>query len=331
MIAKRKIGNTDLELTTITFGAWAIGGWMWGGIDEKEAIRALETAIDLGMTSIDTAPVYGFGYSEELVGKVISKKRDKVQVLTKYGMRWNGKQGKFYFSTRDALGHPVEIYNFGGKESVIKECEESLTRLKTDYIDLYQMHWPDSSTPIEETMEAIEILLKQGKIRVSGVSNFDKALIDRTNQQVLQASDQVPYSMVKRDIEAELIPYCMDNNISIIAYSPLQRGILTGKIKPGHKFNEGDHRPDTPYFKEENVRKINGFLNKIKPIADNHNASLAQLVLNWTTMQPGITTVLAGARNEQQVSDNAKSLSFTISEEEMNTINTALSALSLDA
>ena len=159
MITTRKIGNTDLQLTSITFGAWAIGGWLWGGSDEKEAIRAIETAIDLGMTSIDTAPIYGFGYSEELVGRVIGQKRDKVQILTKYVMHWNKKKGKHYFSSIDNDGHPVDIYTYGGKESVIRECEESLVRLNTDYIDLYQMHWPDETTPIEETMEAIEIYM----------------------------------------------------------------------------------------------------------------------------------------------------------------------------
>jgi aryl-alcohol dehydrogenase-like predicted oxidoreductase len=178
-------------------------------------------------------------------------------------------------------------------------------------------------------MEAIEILLSQGKIRASGVSNFDVALLQRSHQKVTQASNQVPYSMVKRDIENDLIPFCIDHNIAIIAYSPLQRGLLTGKIKAGHAFKEGDHRPDTPYFKKDNIRKVNDFLEGIRPIAKEHGASLAQLVLNWTAVQPGITVVLAGARNEQQVRDNAKALSFRLSEEEINGINEALAQLHL--
>jgi aryl-alcohol dehydrogenase-like predicted oxidoreductase len=325
-----KLGKTDVQITTITFGAWAIGGWMWGGSDENEAIRAMEEAIDLGMTSIDTAPIYGFGYSEQLVGKVTKDKRHKVQLLTKYSLRWQDRQGAFYFSSAMRDGKPVDIYKYGGKESVLRECEDSLRRLQTDYIDLYQMHWPDDTTPIEETMEAMEILLDQGKIRACGVSNFSHSQLESAHAAVPQASNQVPYSMVKRDIEDEVVPYCIDNNISIIAYSPLQRGILTGKMKPGHHFNKGDHRPDTPYYKDRNIVAINKMLDQIRPVAESHDASLAQLVLNWTATQPGITAVLAGARNPDQVRDNARALSFSLSVEELNTIESALEKVHLD-
>lgn len=325
-----KLGHSDVKISKITFGAWAIGGWMWGGNDENDAIRAIEKSIDLGMTSIDTAPIYGFGYSEELVGKVTENKRDKVEILTKYCMRWNSKQGVFYFNSTDLDGKPVDIYTFGGKDSVIKECEDSLRRLRTDYIDLYQMHWPDTSTPIEETMEAIELLLEQGKIKAAGVSNFSKELLERTNKKVMQASNQVPYSMVLRDIEKELVPYCLENDIAILAYSPLQRGLLTGKITKNYPFKKGDHRPGTPHFKAGNIKRVNTFLDQIRPIAAGYDASLAQLVLNWTIQQPGITSALAGARNAKQVEENAGALNFNLTGEEINTINGYLDQLDLE-
>ena len=159
-----KLGNSDLEVSQICFGAWAIGGWMWGGTDEAAALRALDAAIDTGVTSIDTAAVYGFGLSEEIVGKAIQGKRDKVQILTKYGLRWDDTRGEFFFATQFNDGTPANIHRFAGRQSIIEECENSLRRLNTDYIDLYQQHWPDDTTPVEESMEALEQLIKQGKV-----------------------------------------------------------------------------------------------------------------------------------------------------------------------
>ncbi|MFW5657105.1 MAG: aldo/keto reductase [Bacteroidota bacterium] len=319
-----KLGTSDVEVTRITFGAWAIGGWMWGGADRLEALTAIDAALDYGVTSIDTAPVYGFGRSEEIVGEAIKGKRDKVQILTKYGMRWNTTKGQFAFDSKDNEGKDVRIYKYSAKNSVLKECEASLKRLGTDYIDLYQIHWPDDTTPIDETMEAIEKLLKQGKIRAAGVCNYDAGRLDKARLSVHIVSNQVPYSMVQRDIEEELVPYCVNNNTSILAYSPLQRGLLTGKITKDYQFNDGDNRPGSPYFQEKNLVKINAFLDKIKPIADGKNASLAELAINWTLQQTGITVALVGARNPKQVESNVKALDFEITADEMNAINTEL-------
>jgi aryl-alcohol dehydrogenase-like predicted oxidoreductase len=324
-----KLGNSDLEVTDICFGAWAIGGWMWGGTDEAAALRALDAAIDSGVTTIDTAAVYGFGLSEEIVGKAIQGKRDKVQILTKYGLRWDDPRGKFFFATQHDDGTPVTIHTYASKESIILECENSLRRLKTDYIDLYQQHWPDPSTPVEESMEAIQQLIQQGKVRAAGGSNYSVDEMSRAGTVIAQASNQVPYSMVKRDIEEDIVPYCLDNNIGIIVYSPMQRGILSGKIRAGHKFNPGDSRPDTPYYKPENVRRINEFLERIKPVADGKGVNLAQLVLRWTLQRPGVTTVLAGIRNEDQLRENAVALEFELSPEEMDFINKHLDELEL--
>ena len=324
-----KLGNSDLEVSEICFGAWAIGGWLWGGTDEAAALRALDAAIDTGVTSIDTAAAYGFGLSEEIVGKAIQGKRDKVQIMTKYGLRWDDTRGDFYFATKLNDGTPVNIHSYAGRQSIIKECENSLRRLNTDYIDLYQQHWPDKTTPMEESMEAIEQLIKQGKVRAAGGSNYSTEDMARAQTVVPQASNQVAYSMVKREIEDEIVPYCIDNDIGIVVYSPMQRGILSGKIKPGHQFNPGDSRPDTPYYKPENVSRINDFLDRIKPVADGKGVNLAQLVLRWTLQMPGVSTVLAGIRNEEQLKENAVAMEFELSREEMEIINKHLDKLEI--
>ena len=326
----RKLPKTDIEISTLAFGAWAIGGWMWGGADKKDAIKAIHASIDHGMTTIDTAPVYGMGQSEEIVGEAIKGNRKNLQIFTKFGLSWEQEKGEFYFDSTDNEGKPVKIYKYAARDQVIKECEDSLKRLKTDYIDLLQIHWPDATTPVSETMEALQILLQQGKIRAAGVCNYKLDLLKEGLQTVDLVSDQMPYSMVKRNIEKELVPFCIENNIGIIAYSPLQRGVLTGKFKPGHEFNEGDTRANAPEYKEPNLTRINNFLDKIKPIAGDHNITLAQLVLNWTANRPGISCVLAGARDEKQVKDNVKSLSFKLSEDELNTINGLLDNLKLE-
>lgn len=316
----RKLGNTDLELSVITFGAWAAGGWMWGGADRKQAVEAIKAGYDVGMTSIDTAPIYGQGTSEEIVGEAIKGiPRDKIQILTKFGMRWDleSPKGDFAMHSQDNSGKPIDIYKYAGKESVIKECEDSLKRLGTDYIDLLQIHWPDSTTPIEETFEAVAKLIQEGKVRYAGVCNYDLEQMKRAESAVKLASNQVPYSMVNRGIEKEVVPYCIEKGKGILAYSPMQRGLLTGKIKPGHKFGEGDTREGSKFYTDEFIIKTNSFLEKLKPLATEKNATLAQLVLRWTVEQPGITIALAGARNAEQSVQNAEAMKFDLSEEEL--------------
>jgi len=271
----RKFGQTELEVSELAFGAWAIGGWLWGGADSKDAIHAIETAVDNGMTTIDTAAVYGFGLSEELTGKAVKGKRSRVQILTKFGLVWDEKKGKFYFATKDNEGKDIDIYSYASKEKVISDCEKSLKRLNTDYIDLYQIHWPDKTTPVSETMEALEILIQQGKIRAGGVSNYSAELMAEAVKTFTIASNQVPYSMVNRSIEDEIVPYCIKKNIGILAYSPLQRGILTGKIKKGHIFGEGDSRPTTVYYKEPNLSRILQLTGELKPLAKDLGVTLS--------------------------------------------------------
>lgn len=326
----RKPGNSNLSLSVVTFGAWAAGGWMWGGTEHDEAVKAIRAAYDHGVTSIDTAPAYGQGLSEKIVGEAIKGiPRDNVQVLTKYGLRWDTEKGAFHFNSKDNDGNPITMRKYAGKEAVIRECEESLSRLGTDYIDLYQIHWPDPTTPIAETMEAVVRLKEQGKIREAGVCNYNVEQLKTAGLTVELVSDQVPYSMVRRDIEEELVPSCIEHNKAILAYSPFQRGLLTGKMHPGYEFAEGDTRADNQYYTDDNIRRTNNMLKKIEPIAIEKGATLAQLVIQWTLRQPGITIALVGARNPKQAIQNAKAADMELTEEELKFINAQLEELEL--
>lgn len=321
----RKIGNSDLELSVITFGAWAAGGWMWGSTDRNDAINAIKAGYDLGVTSIDTAPIYGQGDSEEIVGDAIKGiSRDKLQLVTKFGMRWDLAKGDFGFKSKNNDGKEIDIYKYAGKESVIYECEQSLKRLGTDYIDLYQIHWPDVTTPISETFEAVSRLIEQGKVRYAGVCNYDVAQLKEADQTLEIISNQIPFSMVNRGVEDETVPYCIEKNKSVLAYSPMERGLLTGKMTADYKFEEGDHRQGNKFFSPKSIEKTNAFLAKIKPLADEKNATLSQLVLRWTVERPGITIALVGARNEKQAVQNAEAINVKLNAEEIQFINTEL-------
>lgn len=318
----RKLAHTDLELSVVTFGAWAAGGWMWGKADHNAAVNAIKASYDLGVTSIDTAPIYGQGESEKVVGEAIQGiPRDKVQILTKYGMRWDLAKGGFAFQSKDNEGKDIDIYKYAGKESIIKECEDSLRRLKTDYIDLYQIHWPDETTPLCETFEAVERLIEQGKVRYAGVCNYNAALMEDAGKMINLVSNQIPFSMVNRGEDRETIPYCVRNEKSVIVYSPLERGLLTGKMKPGYSFAEGDHRKTNPFFTDGNIVSTNAFLEKLRPLANEKGATLAQLVIRWTVEHPGITIALVGARSPEQAIQNAKAADITLTDNEIEYIN----------
>jgi len=318
----RKLGESDLEVSAITFGAWAAGGWMWGSTDRNDAIEAIRASYNAGVTSIDTAPIYGQGTSEEIVGEAIRGiSRDKVQILTKFGMRWDLAKGDFAMHSKNNNGQAIDVYKYAGRDSIIYECEQSLKRLGTDYIDLYQIHWPDSTTPVDETFEAVSRLVEQGKVRFAGVCNYNAQQMQEAEKTLELVSNQIPFSMVNRGIEEETVPYCMENNKSVLAYSPLERGLLTGKITPGYRFQEGDHRASHKHFQPDFIEKTNALLDKIKPIAARHNTTLGQLVLRWTIERPGITVALAGARNAEQAVQNARSAEIELSKEEIERIS----------
>jgi len=328
---KRQLGTSGVEASVITFGAWAIGGWLWGGADRKEALEAIRVSIEHGVTSIDTAPAYGQGLSEEITGEAIrGMDRSKIQILTKFGLRWDTREGSLFFKSVDDAGRPIDIYALASRESIIRECENSLKRMNTDYIDLYQIHWPDDTTPMAETMEALYRLMQQGKIRAAGVSNYSAAQMAEAEKTISLASNQVPYSMLVRDIEKELIPYTLQYSKAIIAYSPLQRGLLTGKIRPGHQFNKGDSRMGNVFYSDENILLVNQFLDKLRPMAREKQATLGQLVIRWTLEQPGITIALVGARNAEQAIENARATDIHLSAEDLVFIADELAKLKLD-
>lgn len=321
----RKLGNTDLKLSTITYGAFAIGGTMWGGNERNDSIEAIHASIDHGVTTIDTAPFYGLGLSEELIGDALKgKNRSEVQILTKFGLVWDGSnQGKGeHFFDLDENGKKIPVYKYTSKNNIIKEVEESLKRLKTDYIDLLQLHWADETTPIAETMEALNDLIKQGKIRAAGVCNYSVEQMREADKSISLASNQVSYSMLNRSIEKDLVPYSIEQNKGIIAYSPMERGLLTGKYFKESKLKNDDHR--NGYFNQFNLENVKTFLEKITPIAESKNATVAQLVLRWTTLQQGITIVLAGARNKEQAIANAGAMNFDLTTNELAFIQSAL-------
>ncbi|MDF2515817.1 MAG: aldo/keto reductase [Sphingobacterium sp.] len=324
----RKLGKTDLELSAITYGAFAIGGNMWGGNEKKDSIESVRASIDHGVTTLDTAPFYGFGLSEEMIGEAIKGyDRSKIQLLTKFGLVWDGSnqgKGEFFFDAEEN-GKTIPIYKYASKASVIKEVEDSLRRLQTDYIDLLQIHWPDNTTAISETMEALDLLLQQGKIRAAGVSNYSVEQVSEAQHSIQIASNQVGYSMLNRGIEQDLVPYAQQHDLGIIVYSPMERGLLTGKYFSEGKLKENDHR--NGYFQQFDLAKVKTFLDTISPIAVDKGVTLSQLVLRWTSLQPAITVVLAGARNAEQAIANAQAAAIDLAPNELSLINDALSKI----
>lgn len=331
--AGRRLGKSDVVVSPVIFGAWAIGGWMWGGTDVQDAIGAIQASIDAGVNTIDTAAIYGMGASEEIVAKAIEGRREKVVLATKCGMRWNSAEGTDPWPNKTPEGQEVVVRKNSKPESIAYECEQSLKRLKTDVIDLYQVHWPDVSTPVEETMGALEKLKKAGKVRAIGVSNYDVAWL-RGAKGALEkaggvlASLQPPYSLITRKIEKDILPWCRENGVGVIVYSPMERGLLTGKVGPERVFPEGDHRAKHKYFTVENRKKVLSALERVRPIAEKHGATFAQVVINWTVQEPGVTAALVGARNAQQARDNAAALGFRLSAEERARVREAFDGVS---
>jgi aryl-alcohol dehydrogenase-like predicted oxidoreductase len=322
----RPLGQSGIQASVVGFGAWAIGGWMWGGADERAAIAAIHRAIDLGMNLIDTAPMYNYGYSEELIGRAIKDRRDKVVLATKCGLIWYREEGQFFFHADERGITPgpsrYKVYRCLKPHSIREEIEQSLRRLQTDYIDLYQTHWPDGSTPVEETMACLLKLKEEGKIRAIGTSNITVELLEGYRRLGPVDSTQEKFSMLDPDIvEAGLAEYCRGNGIAILAYSPLAQGLLTGKVPPDRQFAEGDQRRTKPRFSRENRLKVQALLEELKPFAERYHLTLTQLVIAWTVAQPGITHALCGARTPEQVEENARGGEVTLQPADLAAMN----------
>jgi methylglyoxal reductase len=324
-VLTRTLGSSDIEASAVGLGTWAIGGWMWGGTDEAQSIAVIQSALDEGISLIDTAPAYGQGLSEEIVGKAIKGRRDSVVLATKCGLVWHTQKGNHFF---DYEGRPVHRYL--GKDSILFEVEQSLQRLGTDYIDHYITHWQDPTTPIAETVEALESLKQQGKIRSFGASNVSpedlKAYVATGPLDAIQEE----YSMVKRNIETTLLPICAKHGVSTLSYSSLALGLLSGKIGPERKFAGDDLRRDNPRFSLSNRQKVARLMVSIASVAEAHQATSAQVVIAWTLQQPGITFSLCGARNPGQAKENAKAARIRLSSDELQAISEAAKTHLLD-
>lgn len=324
----RPLGKSDLAVPPIIFGAWAVGGWYWGGQDDADSVRAIRAALDAGITCIDTAPIYGMGHSEEIVGKAIQGRRHEVTLATKCGLRWDTPgQGSNPWTYKGLDGAECTVVRNLHKHAILAEVEQSLRRLGTDVIDLYQCHWPDSSAPIAETMDALVTLKEQGKIRAIGVSNFTAEMMAECLRHGPLASDQPKYSLLAREIEADVLPFCRQHGIGVIVYSPLEQGLLTGKVTMDRAFAEGDYRAGRPWFQPANRRRVLDALEKVKPIAAAHRATLGQVAIAWTIAQPGITAAIVGARTPEQVRENAQAASLRLSADELQAIRQAFEDL----
>ncbi len=327
------LGASPLTVSRVILGAWSFGGWYWGGADDTASCDALRAAVDAGITSIDTAPVYGFGRSEEVVGRAIQGIRDRVQVLTKIGLRWDTEEGAHFFDTVDPEGRAWRITRNLRPDSVRWEVEQSLRRLGIEHIDLIQCHWPDPSTPIADTMGALRMLHAEGKVGAVGVSNFSTEQMDEARTalgDVPLASDQPRYSLLHREVESTVLPYCLRNDVGVIVYSPMGRGILTGRVSMDRSFPEGDGRRDDPLYHPENRAKVLGALDEIADIAASHNITLANLAVAWVLHQEGVTAALVGARTPDQARENARAMDVRFSADELSRLRTVFSAVRIN-
>jgi aryl-alcohol dehydrogenase-like predicted oxidoreductase len=293
----RALGMSDFKISLILMGTWQAGKEMWVGIDDAQSTRAVQAAFEAGITTFDTAAAYGKGHSERILGAALAGVRTDVILASKV------------FANRLQFNQ------------VIKSCHQSLKNLKTDYIDLYQIHWPAGAfgtraVPIEETLAAMNELKEQGKIRAIGVSNFSCAQLEEAARYARIDSIQSPYSLFWRHIEGDIMSYCRENNISILAYSPMAQGLLTGKFTQNHKFEKGDHRKKNRLFSPDNFRRAQKALDGLRPIAEKNAASLGQLALAWVISHAG-TCAIAGARSADQVFANARAADLILSENDL--------------
>ncbi|MFO1350841.1 MAG: aldo/keto reductase [Gammaproteobacteria bacterium] len=330
----RALGASGIQASVVGYGAWAIGGWMWGGADEKSSIAAIHAALDAGITLIDTAPVYGFGHSEIVIGKALAGRRDQAIIATKCGLVVSNDDnlGAFHFRSdrqaRTPYGH-IMVRKYLQPASIRQELELSLKRLGTDYIDLYQTHWQDPTTPIADTMGTLLDLKREGKIRAIGACNANRAHLEEYQQFGVLDTAQEKYSMLDRSIENESLPYCREHGIAMLAYSPLGQGLLTGKIGSQRKFDEGDQRAANPRFSVENRQRIADLLAQFQAIAADRKISLSQLVIAWTLAQPGLSHALCGARTPEQARENAAAGAIGLNDNEVKFMNATVAGFQL--
>jgi len=280
-----EIKGASPRVSRVGLGTWAIGGWMWGGSDDAQSIETIRAALDHGVNLIDTAPVYGFGRSEEVVGQALAGRRGRAVIATKVGLEW--KDGK--------------VFRNASRARINQEIEDSLRRLQTDHIDIYQVHWPDPKTPIEETAEAMKALLDQGKIGAIGVSNFSVEQMERFRKTAPIHVLQPPYNLFEREIEADILPYCLKHDIATFGYGALCRGLLSGRMKPDTVFDAGDLRRDDPKFKPPRFARYLAAVERLDRLArERFGKRVIHLAARWVLDQ-GVSTALWGARRPDQL------------------------------
>ena len=314
---KVRFGKTDLEITPVGFGAWAIGGggWAaaWGPQDDDEAVGAIRRAVELEINWVDTAAVYGLGHSEELVARALKgvPDADRPYLFTKCSLVW------------DEGG---DISNVLKRDSVRRECEQSLRRLQTDVIDLYQIHWPRPDEDIEEGWSALAELKEEGKVRHIGVSNFDVSQMERANQFSPVETLQPPYNMLNRGVEEEILPYCSENDIGVIVYSPMRSGLLTGKMTAERVQNmpSDDWRRNADDFQEPDLSRNLKLVERLTEIGEQHDKSPAEVAIAWTLRHPAVTAAIVGGRRPDQVDGIIGAAEFRLSEDEIEEIETAI-------
>ncbi|CAN7625591.1 aldo/keto reductase [Acidovorax sp. LjRoot66] len=312
------LGPSGIECSAIGLGTWAMGGWMWGGQDSAAATDAIAASLDAGVTLIDTAPAYGLGASESIVGAALKGRRHEAVVATKCGLVWHTQKGTHFF---DEDGHPV--YRYLGRESIFHEAEESLKRLQTDYIDLYITHWQDSTTPVEETMDALLTLKQQGKIRAIGVSNASPETLAEYLQYGPVDAAQERYSLIDREIEQTLVPLCTRHNVAMLGYSSLALGLLAGPIDPAREFTGDDQRASNPRFGTANRARLKAFFDELEPVRRQLGCSFGQLMIAWTLASGNVSVALCGARVRVQAIENATAGALDLPEEAVQRIDEA--------
>ncbi len=305
----KKLGQTNLKISVIGFGGCPISGHNWGNVKDKDSIDAIHKALELGINFFDTADIYGLGHSEEILSKALGKYRKRVVIATKVGLKWNKKTKK---SEHDL-----------SKKHIIKAIDGSLKRLRIDCIPLYQIHYPDPKTPIQETIKVLEKLKKQGKIQHIGCSNFSKKLVTEFQKYGRIESTQESYNILNREIEKEIIPICNKLNMGILIYGPLSQGLLTGKYDKKTRFDSNDRRNRNTYkdFHGKNFEANLKIIEKIKKIANEYNKTCAQVALRWILENPSITSVIVGAKNPKQIAQNTKAIGWKLSNKDRETIN----------
>jgi len=304
----RRLGNSDLQVSVVGVGTWAMGNDFFGSVDDEESIRAIRDSVDQGINLVDTAPPYGAGHSEEVVGRAISGIRDRVVLATKVGVYRKGTQ-----FVRDL--EPA---------SIRRQMEDSLRRLNVDVIDLYQIHWPDTSTPLEKSLEALAQLQKEGKFRHLGVSNFSIEQMDIVKKHMNLVSLQPHYSLLERTVDAETLPYCRSNGLGVLGYGTLAAGVLTGKFREIPKLPEGDTRDQFyHYFQEPVWSRAQRLVDVLRAIGTERSVPVARVAIAWAIQQPGITCALVGAKNTRQALSNAEAGDWRLTGDELKRIEEA--------